>query len=163
MWGGHAGEDTLKQAETRPEREREGGRAAEPGLSVAGGEEAGLTTRLVRCRDACWGQGSLSEGRQEWAPQSCLSFGERASSYQKDKRKPKMGPSQGLGLHSCCAGEANSCQTKKMGTFPSEALCRPPAVWGAGLSRMTLLWLGCFVTSQIHRGGECWKDPALSG
>lgn len=97
---------------------------------MAGGEEAGLTTRLVRCRDACWDQESLSEGRQEWAPQFCLSFGERASSYQKDKGNQRWGPSQGLGLHSCCAGEANSCQTEKMGMFPNETLHRPPAVGG---------------------------------
>lgn len=116
---------------------------------MAGGEEAALTTRLVRCRDACWGQESLSEGRQEWAPQFRLSFGERASSYQKDKREPKTGSFSGPGLHSCCAGEANSRQTKKIRTFPKEALHRPPAVRGAGLSRMTWVWFGGCVTSQI--------------
>lgn len=71
-------------------------------------------------------------------PQFCLSFGEREpAATRRIKGNQRWGPSQGLGLHSCCAGEANSCHTKKIGTFPDEALHRLPAVGGAGLSLTT--------------------------
>lgn len=63
----HRGEHTLKQAETRPERG--GGRDAEPEL-WGGREEAALTTRLVRCKDACWARKAFLKGDESESPNS---------------------------------------------------------------------------------------------
>lgn len=57
----------MKQAETRPERG--GGRDAEPEL-CGGREEAALTTRLVRCKDACWARKAFLKGDESECPNS---------------------------------------------------------------------------------------------
>lgn len=84
------------------------------GAERGGAEEAALTTRIGEVQTHAGATEAFPGGRQEWAP-TRLSFGDRASSYQKDKGTTH-GSSSGLGLHSCCAESQFLPKTRKIRT-----------------------------------------------
>lgn len=103
------------------------------------------------------GPGSLSRGDTSGRPVWLKLWRE---SQQLPEGRPG-GPCPGLGLHSCCAEQANSCQTKRTGS----AANKPPQAalpYGAGLSARTLVQFGGFVESQVHEGREMLEGPSSS-
>lgn len=86
---------------------------------------------------------------QKWAPNFAEAL-EREPAATRIKGQSRWVLPR-LGLHSRCAGEANSCQNKKTRMAAHEAIRGRPGR-GPGLSARTVVWFGGFVKSQIHEG-----------
>jgi hypothetical protein len=69
-------------------------------------------------------------------------------------------PLPGLGLHSCCAGEANSCQNKKVRMMLNEALCRITHIMGQASHGPLLFGLGFCEISNSQKGKTALEGPS---